>query len=115
MFLWNYIRSKFLVAAWIFVVCAPAFVFHWVKENHPELIPPALMWVLVPAFLFYLGSSFYFYVGITRHMDEDPAITLWAALGLTFVEFRLLLRFIPIIGQLVEPDEDKTHYVPDDD
>ena len=37
------------------------------------------------------------------------------AVKLSYGDFRLLLRFVPVIGPLFEPDEDKTRYDPEEE
>lgn len=115
MYLWKLLRYKFLMVIWLCGVGLPAIGLGWLKEHHPELVPPLLMWVITPAFLFYCAGSFYICLATSRHMDDDTAISLWAAVKLSYGDFRLLLRFVPVIGPLFEPDEDKTHYDPQDE
>lgn len=74
-----------------------------------------LMRVIIPAFLFYCAATFYVCLAFTRHIDEDPGMSSWTALKQSYTDFRLLLVFVPIIGSLFEPDEDKTHYDPRDE
>src|SRR5436305_1076761 len=115
MYLWKLLRYKFLTAMWLCGAGVPAVGLHWTKERYPELFPPLLMCVVIPAYLFYCAGSLYICVTTCRHLDEDLAISFWAALKRSYGDFRLLLMFIPIIGQLFESDEDKTHYDPDEE
>jgi hypothetical protein len=73
------------------------------------------MWIIVPAYLFVVASSFYLLLASIRHLDEDPLISFWEALKRGYGGLRILLQFIPVIGSLFQPDEDKTRYDPDDE
>ncbi len=115
MYLWKLLRYKFLMVMWLCGAGLPAAGLGWIKEHHPELVPPLLMWVIIPVYLFYCAASFYLCATTSRHLDEDEAISFWTALKRSYGDFRLLLRFVPIIGPLLESDEDKTHYDPDDE
>jgi len=115
MYFWKYIRNKFLGVIWLLMVALPAMGLVWIKENHPDVLPSVVMWVIIPGYLFYVASTFYLLNASIHHMDEDPLISFREAVKLSFDDFRLLMRFVPVIGSLFEPDEDKTHYDPDDD
>ncbi len=115
MYLWKFLRNKFLMVMWLCCAALPAAGLNWMREHHPELVPSLLMWLFAPAYLFYCAGSFYICFTTIRHLDEDPIISFWAALKRSYADFRLLLRFVPIIGSLFEPDEDKTHYDPEDE
>jgi predicted acyltransferase len=110
MFLWKGIRNKFLVLVWFGAVALPALGMIWNREHLP-----ILMWLIVPAFILYCAGSIYMCVGIARQMDEDASLSPWEATKRSYGSPRLLLSFLPIIEALFEPDEDKTHYDPDED
>jgi hypothetical protein len=115
MFLWKLLRYKFLMVVWLCVIGLPAAGLIWVKEHHPELVPSVLMWFIIPGFLFCSAGSFFICLATSRHMDDDLTMSLWAAVKLSYGDFRALLSFVPVIGRLFEPDEDKAHYDPEDD
>ena len=115
MFLWKLLRHKFLVVLWVFVATLPGLGLTWAKEHKPEFIPSWLMGVLTFVYLFYLAGSFYVCIGTAAHIDADPAISFWLALRRSYVDLKMMLRFVPIIGPLFEPDEDKRHYDQEDE
>jgi hypothetical protein len=111
MYLWKILRSKFLKLTWLCVALLPASGAGWLRERQ---LPSLLMWVVVAAYLLYCGSTFYVCIRTIRHLDEDPAISIWAALRRSCGSLWLLLGFVPVVGSFFEPDEDKTRYDPDE-
>jgi len=108
------LRNKLLTMVWLGIAVLPAFGLCWVKEEYPN-IPSALMTMLIIGYLCYCVCALYLYVAVIHHLDHDPTLSFWGALKRGMASLRLLLRFVPVIGSLFEPDEDKTHYDPDDE
>ena len=115
MHLWQWFRNKFLLVAWLGIVAAPGIGLRWLDEKHPEFVPSPIMAMLVIAYLLYCVAAFYLLMSTIHHLDEDPAVTFFGAVRRGIGSLRQLILWIPIFGALFEPDEDKTHYDPDDE
>jgi len=115
MFLWKFLRHKFLMFVWIWAALLPGLGLSWVSDHHPRLFPSWLTWVIIPLYLLYCACSYYVFATTSRYLDEDLALSFWTALKRSFGALRVMLAFVPVIGLLFQPDEDKTRYDPDDD
>jgi hypothetical protein len=113
MWLWRHWRRYFLFMIWVGCLTPLAAGLKWLGE-HPELVPSLLVSVIGFAFLFFCAGSFYVLMDTGFHLDEDLTLSFWEALKRSYRDFKNLLSFVPIIGPLFEPDEDRTHHDRDD-
>ena len=113
--LWQRLRDKILLLVWFGVAALPMLGLVWVKEKYSEHVSSPLMTMLIIGYLVYCAVTFYILSSTIHYLNEDPAVSFFGAVKRGIGSLRLLLRFIPVIGSLFEPDEDKTHYDPDDE
>jgi hypothetical protein len=105
--------SPFLLIAWLAVTSPPILWLVWLRESHEEYIR-MLSWLSVPLGILWLIGGGWLTMTTARYMfDENQSFLL--AVRYTLSDLRLKLAFIPIIGGLFMPDEDKTHNEDDDD
>ncbi len=97
---------KILFLAWLLVTASPALLLVWFHDAHKDKIPN-VTWLTAPwglvAFIvsWWVGKTTAHYI-----VDENKSpldATKWA-----LCEIRFKLVFLPLIGPLFEPDEDKT-------
>lgn len=115
MCLWQWLRSKFLFLVWLGLAILPPLGLRWVKENYSEPLPSLVMTILIIGYIVYCAVTFYILISAIHYLNEDPAVSFLGAVKRGIGSLKMLLRFIPVIGSLFEPDEDKTHPDPDDE
>jgi hypothetical protein len=112
--LWQWMRSRFLFLVWLGIVAAPGIGLRWLDEKHPEFVPSPIKAILVIGYGLYCIATFYLLMSTVHYLNEDMTTTFFGAVRRGIESLRQLIRWIPIIGALFEPDEDETRYDPDD-
>ena len=72
-----------------------------------------LSWLSFPLGILWLMGGAWLAMSTARHIFDDNQLFL-TALRFTLSDLRLKLAFVPVIGGLFTPDEDKTHKDDDD-
>lgn len=103
--------AKLLFIPWFLLIAAPLFFIGWWLKDHEEA-SRILTWVIGPLVVLALLASGW--LGhTTAHYLVDETESFYGAIKRTIYDARFHLEFLPGIGVLFAPDEDKAH--PDDD
>jgi hypothetical protein len=104
--------GQFLLFGWLAVTSPPILWLLWLHDSHDEYARK-LSWLALPVGLLWLAGGVWLAMTTAHHMFDDNRLFL-AAVRYTLSDLRLKLAFVPIIGGLFMPDEDKTHNDDDD-
>ena len=107
----KYVLARLLSIGWFSVLAPPALLYVWLRHGLQDKLPDP-KWIAAPWALVSLIASWWLGKTMARYMvDENKRF--FQAIKWTLCEFRFQLVFLPVIGPLFTPDEDKTHH--DDD
>ena len=104
--------SPFLLLGWLAVTSPPILWMIWLRRSHEEYAG-VVSWFGIPLLLVWLAGGVWLAATTGRHMFEDNQLFL-VAVRYTLSDLRLKLAFVPVIGGLFMPDEDKTRNDEDD-
>jgi len=99
--------SPFLLFGWLAATSPPLLCLVWLRHSHEEYAR-MLSWLGVPLGLIWLAGGVWLAMTTARYMFDDKLLFL-TAVKFTLSDLRLKLAFVPLIGGLFMPDEDKTH------
>jgi hypothetical protein len=98
--------GKILFVLGLLMVAGPLILFRKFVDSHPsiEWVFPC---VAIPFGLVGVIAMYWFTHSIAHYMCSENRMFL-DAVKLTFSNFKFNLSFVPLIGSLFTPDEDKT-------
>jgi hypothetical protein len=109
----KYIAAKLLFVAWFLTTTSPVLLLMIALRGHEDRLR-SLAWITLPWLGFSLVASWVL-AHSTAHYILDENHMFLEAVKRSWLDLRLKLAFVPLVGHLFTPDEDKTHHDHDDD
>ena len=106
------VLSQLLFFVWLAATSPPLLFLIWLRHSYEEYTT-LVSWLALPVALAWLLGSWWLAATTARYVFEEKQL-FSTAVKYTLSDLRLKLAFLPVVGHLFAPDEDKTHNDGDD-